>query len=174
LNFHWEFGGFSSYLSGSGYQFIQSLPNIILFIALMSTSRRYTRDSVARIEAENALLLKTNEKLRRQKSELRKELVDETEENADLRGVVAEYRDIVFDLDFQLREAAVKEKEMEFHYQLCKEELRINQEAMSGFGSSDGPWADVVKAKDARIERLMERLRVALGRKDASPGPPGF
>jgi hypothetical protein len=129
---------------------------------------------VSRIETDNVLLVRTNEKLRKQKSELRKELVDQTEENVDLRGLVADYQDFGFDQDFQLRESAAREKELEFYYQLCKEELRINQEAMSGFGSSHGPWSDVVKAKDARIERLMERLKTALGRKDVSPGPLGF
>jgi hypothetical protein len=158
-----------------GVLLIHPLPFAFFSVVSMSSpSRRYTRDSVSRIEAENALLVKTNEKLRRQKSELRKELVDQTEENSDLRGLVADYQDVVFDQDFQLREMVSREKELEFHYQLCKEELRINQEAMSGFGSSSGPWSDVVKAKDARIERLMGRLRAALGKKDVSPGPPGF
>jgi chromosome segregation ATPase len=141
---------------------------------MSSSSLRYTRDAVSRIETENAFLVKINEKLRRQKTELRKELVDQTEENSDLRGLVADYQDVVSDQDFQLREMAAREKELDFHYQLCKEELRINQDALSGFGGSSGPWSDVVKAKDARIERLMERLRAALGRKNASPGSPGF
>jgi chromosome segregation ATPase len=132
----------------------------------MSSSLRYTHGAVSKIEAENAFLVKTNEKLRRQKSELRKELVDQSEENSDLRGLIADYQDVVSDQDSQLREMVAREKELDFHYHLCKEELRINQDALSGFGGAGGPWSDVVKAKDARIERLMERLRAALGRKD--------